>query len=376
MIPLSIPNLQGNELKYVSECIETGWISSEGPYVQKFAEEIKNYTGAKYAIPCVNGTSALQTSFRILGLEPGDEVLFPSLTFIAPINAARYLNANPIFFDCDSYFNLDINQVESFLKTKTIFKNKKLINKITNNVIRAIVPVNIFGHSFDIDSLIQLAQKYGLDIIEDASEALGTLNYNGRHAGTDGLTGCLSFNGNKIISTGGGGMILTNNQNLAEKMIYLTTQAKDDKVFYVHNEIGYNFRMTNLAAALGVAQLENLPMFLEIKKRNFLYYKELIDKKENIEILNVPPKGRSNYWFYSLRIGQNYGKNLNELVKYLNTKSIQVRPIWKLNNTQLPYDNFYHEDLSNSVEFSKSIINIPCSTNITKEEIEKVVQNL
>lgn len=376
MIPLSVPNLKGNELKYVSECINTEWVSSEGSFVDSFAEKVKEYTGAQYAIPCVNGTSALQTSLRMLNLFQNDEVILPSLTFIAPVNAVRYFNANPIFFDCDKYFNINIDQIDNFLKKNTKTIKGELVNKITGNKIKAIIPVNIFGNALDIESLLEVAEKYDLPVIEDASEAIGTKNYNNKHAGTDGLTGCLSFNGNKMITTGGGGMILTNDKEYAEKMSYLTRQAKDDKVFYIHNDVGYNFRMNNIAAAIGLAQIENLDKFLKIKKSNFLLYKKLIKDKENIELIDVPIEGNSNHWFYSLRIKQKYNKTLEDLIYHLHNNQIQARPIWKLNHQQLPYKNCYHEDLSNSIKYLKSIINIPCSTNLTEMEIEKVVYHL
>tara|TARA_B100001057_G_scaffold501113_1_gene620741 strand:+ start:9843 stop:10976 length:1134 start_codon:yes stop_codon:yes gene_type:complete len=371
-IPLSVPNLRGKELEYVTDCINSEWISSEGSYVEKFSEAIKNYTKAKFAIPCINGTSALQTSLRLIDLKPNEEVIVPSLTFIAPVNAIRYFHANPIFFDCDSSFNIDINKLYEFLKKNTFFDNGDLYNNITQKKIKAIIPVNIFGNTYDIDSLLEVSNRFNLPVIEDASEAIGSFYTKNRHAGTAGLTGCLSFNGNKMITTGGGGMILTNNKKLAEKASYLTRQAKNDKVFYVHNEVGYNFRLTNVAAAIGLAQLEQLESFLIKKKENFNIYKELINKKQNIELMNIPKFGKSNYWFYALKINSSYKRNIKEIIDYLGKNNVQARPVWKLNHEQLPFKNCFHGDLSQSIELYNTVFNVPCSTNLKTKEIEFV----
>tara|TARA_Y100000590_G_scaffold371960_1_gene434689 strand:- start:1863 stop:2996 length:1134 start_codon:yes stop_codon:yes gene_type:complete len=371
-IPLSVPNLNGNELKYVTDCINSEWISSEGSYVEKFSNSIKKYTKAKYAIPCINGTSALQTALRLINLKPNEEVIVPTLTFIAPINAIRYFHADPIFFDSDDSFNIDINQLYDFLKKNTSFKKGKLINNITNKAIRAIIPVNIFGNAFDIDSLLDISNKFKVPIIEDSSEAIGTFYDKNRHAGTVGLMGCLSFNGNKMITTGGGGMLLTNDKKLAEKASYLTRQAKDDKVFYVHNEIGYNFRLTNVASAIGLAQLEQIDQFLDIKKTNFNLYKKLINNKNFIDIVSPQNYGKSNYWFYAIKIDDQYPKNIPQIIKFLNKNNIQSRPIWKLNHTQKPYKSCFHVDLSKAISLYNKTFNVPCSTNLSKEDIKKV----
>ena len=268
-IPLSVPSIKGNEWKYVKECLDTNWVSSAGKYVDLFEQNIANYTGSKYAVACVNGTSALQVSLRLAGVLPGDEVILPTLTFIAPVNAVAYNGASPIFMDSDEYYNIDTDKIIEFIRQKTVFQDGFTYNKTTEKRISAIVPVHVWGNATWLDELIQLCKERNISIVEDAAESMGTCYINGehsgKHTGTIGLLGCLSFNGNKIITTGGGGMILTDYADLAEKAKYLTKQAKDDKVRYIHNEIGYNFRLTNIQAALGVAQLEQLPALLERK---------------------------------------------------------------------------------------------------------------
>jgi dTDP-4-amino-4,6-dideoxygalactose transaminase len=233
-IPLSIPSLNGNEWQYVKECLDTEWVSSSGKYVDLFEKVVADFTGSKYAIACVNGTSALQVSLRLTGVQPDDEVIVPTLTFIASVNAITYNGASPVFMDADKYYNLDSEKTIEFIKNETVFKDGLTYNKISNKRISAIVPVHVWGNACWLDELISICKKRNISIIEDASESLGTVynagRYSGKHTGTVGKLGCLSFNGNKIITTGGGGMILTDDEELADKARYLTTQAKDDPV--------------------------------------------------------------------------------------------------------------------------------------------------
>ena len=239
MIPLSVPSLKGNEWKYVKECIETEWVSSAGKYVDLFEQNILEYTGSKYAVACVNGTAAIQVSLRLACVKPGDEVIVPTLTFIAPINAVAYNNATPVFMDADNYYNVDIEKTIEFIKTETVYKKDFTYNKITDKKISAILPVHMWGNACWLDELYELCRERNIVIVEDASESLGTFYNDGKfkskHTGTIGKLGCISFNGNKIITTGGGGMILTDDEALAEKAKYLTTQAKDDPIRYVHD---------------------------------------------------------------------------------------------------------------------------------------------
>ncbi|MCK4815244.1 aminotransferase class I/II-fold pyridoxal phosphate-dependent enzyme, partial [bacterium] len=256
LIPISVPTIQGNEWKYIKECLDTGWVSSAGKYVDKFEEEICRFTGTKYAVACVNGTAALHVSLRLVGVQPTDEVIVPTLTFISPVNAVRYLNAEPIFMDADDYYNIDAQKTIRFIKDESEFKNGFSYNKKTGKRISAIIPVHVFGNAVNLEELTAICTERNIKVIEDATESLGTIytkgRFTGKHTGTTGDIGCFSFNGNKIITTGGGGMIVTNNEEYAKRARYLTTQAKDDQVRYVHNEIGYNYRLTNIQAALGV----------------------------------------------------------------------------------------------------------------------------
>ncbi|HYX06105.1 MAG TPA: LegC family aminotransferase [Bacteroidales bacterium] len=377
MIPLSVPSIRGNEWKYIKECLDTEWVSSAGAYVDKFEQEIAKFTGAKYAVACVNGTSALQVSLRISGVEAGDEVIVPTVTFIAPVNVVRYLGAEPIFMDADDYYNIDVEKTIEFIHQETIFKDGYTFNKRTDRRISAIIPVHIFGNAVKLDELYEVCKGRNIKIIEDATESLGSYftsgNFEGNFTGTIGDLGCYSFNGNKIITTGGGGMIVTNSQEYAEKARYLTTQAKDDPVRYVHNEIGYNFRLTNIQAAMGVAQMEKLPEFINIKQTNFQKYKEQINSIPGLEMAKTPDYANSNYWYYCLRIGEQYSKDREELMQYLSENGIQSRPVWFLNHLQKPYKSCQSYKIEKAFELRDSTLNIPCSVNLTETDIEKVV---
>jgi perosamine synthetase len=379
-IPLSVPSFQGNELKYVTECIESEWVSSAGKYVEKFEKDIAEYTGAKYAIACSNGTAALHISLLLSDIGYEDEVIVPTVTFISPINTVRYVGANPIFMDCDDYLNIDVEKTVEFCERECEFDGEYLVNKKNGRKIKAIIPVHIFGHPVNIEPLMNLKKKYNIKIIEDATEALGSYyikgKYKGKKAGTIGDFGCYSFNGNKIITTGGGGMLVTNDKQLADKAKYLTTQAKDDEVYYIHNEIGYNYRMTNLQAALGVAQLEQLEKYIEIKRKNFKFYQERIKNIDELNLIEEPDYSFSNYWMYSLKIGKKYKKNRDELLKDLSEKKIQTRPLWKLNHNQKPHKKFQTYKIEKSVNLYECMLNIPCSINLKNKDIKRVLECL
>lgn len=377
MIPLSVPSIQGNEWTYIKECLDTEWVSSAGKYVEKFEQEVAKFTGAKYAIACVNGTSALQVALRIAGVKNNDEVIVPTVTFIAPINVVRYLNANPVFMDADDYYNIDVEKTIDFIQHGTVFKDGCTFNKTTNKRISAIIPVHIFGNAIHFNELYQICRDRNIKIVEDATESLGSYytagNFSGKFTGTVGDLGCYSFNGNKIITTGGGGMIVTDNEEYAEKARYLTTQAKDDPVRYVHNEIGYNFRLTNIQAALGVAQMEKLPEFIKIKQSNFQKYKDQISTIPGLRLANTPEYAESNYWYYCLRISGQYSKDREELMQHLSENGIQSRPLWYLNHLQKPYKGCQSYKIEKAYELRDSTLNIPCSVNLTESDIEKVV---
>lgn len=367
-IPLSVPNLKGNEVNYVTKALEEEWVSTAGRYIEDFENIIKNYTGVQGAVACQSGTAGLHLALLLCGVKSGEEVFVPTLTFIAAVNPIKYIGAEPIFMDCNEELILDEKKLEKFCKEECRYENEILINKKTKRQIKAIIVVHVFGNLANMEAIMRIAKKYNLRIIEDATEALGSYyiegKFKGHYAGTIGDVGVYSFNGNKIITTGGGGMLVTNQIDYAKRAKYLSTQAKDDTLYFLHNEIGYNYRMTNLQAALGIAQMEQLEKFIQIKKENYEYYKE-----QGLSLLNFSDKIRSNYWFYSFK-----SKNRDGLIQYLNEQNIQTRPIWKLIHTQEPYKKNQAYEIKNAINFYNQIVNIPCSTNLEKEDIRRVVK--
>ena len=380
-IPLSVPSIQGNEWKYVKECLDTEWVSSAGSYVNAFEEKICEYTGAKHAVAVVNGTAALHISLVVAGVVPGDEVIVPTVTFIAPVNTVVYSGASPVFMDCDEFYNIDVYKTVEFIKEKTELRDSHSYNKETGRRVSAIIPVHIFGNAVRMEELVEVCRERNIRIIEDATESLGTWytkgEYEGRHTGTIGEIGCYSFNGNKIITTGGGGMIVTDNAEYAERFRYLSTQAKDDPVRYIHNETGYNYRLTNIQAAIGVAQLEKLPEYIEKKKSNFAVYKEAIDGIDGLHLAEVPDYADQNHWFYSLQIDQErYGRDREGLMELLAGNSIQARPVWELNHRQKMYRDDKAYDIEKAQKLWEVTLNIPCSVNLSMEEISRVIEVL
>ena len=370
MIPLSAPSIKGNEWKYVKECLDTEWVSSVGKYIDKFEQEMASYLGAKYAIACMNGTSALHISLILAEVKPNDEVIVPTITFIAPANAVKYVGAEPIFMDCDDFCNIDVDKVRQFLEAQCDFVDGSVINKKTKKRIGAIIPVHVFGAPVDMDPLMELANRYKIKVIEDATESLGS-EYKGKKSGTLGLLGCLSFNGNKIITTGGGGMIITDDEHLAKRAKYLTTQAKEEGMEYIHNEIGLNYRLVNVLAAIGVAQLEEIENYVEIKRRNFNLYKELL-VETHFTLLDEPDYAKSNKWFYAVLCKDKKEKEV--LLQHLNSNGVQARLLWFLTHLQKPYVKCQSYEIEKAQKMYDTIINIPCSVNLTEEEIKEVVK--
>lgn len=380
-IPLSIPNFIGKEKEYVMQAIDSAWVSTGGEFITKFENNIAEYLNVEKAAAVQSGTAGIHLGLKLLGVEPGDEVIVPTLTFIAAVNPIKYLCAEPVFMVCDESLNIDINKVEKFLKYECEITPKGVKNKNTGRIIKAIVVVHVFGNMVDMEGLMEIARIYNLKVLEDATEALGTKytggRYSGRFAGTIGDVGVYSFNGNKIITTGGGGMIVSKDKKLVERAKYLSTQAKDDPLYYIHNEIGYNYRMTNLQAALGVAQLEQLENFIEVKTRNYKLYKDLISEIEGLQLLNFRENTRPNYWFYSLIVDkEKYGMDKDELLKRLKKVGIETRPIWYLNHLQKPFKNNYAYNVEKAFYYWERVLNIPCSTNLTIEEIKYVVEKI
>lgn len=378
MIPLSVPNLTGKELQYIKKCVITNWVSSTGSFVMEFEDAICRYVKSKYAVACVNGTAGLQIALKLCGVEAGDEVIVPTLTFIAPVNVVKYLGAEPVFMDCDNYMNVDPVKLREFCVKECKNTKAGLRNKRTGRIIRAVVPVHVFGNPCDMPEIMKIAKKYRLKVIEDATESLGSYYvsdiYKNRFTGTIGDIGIFSFNGNKIITTGGGGMIVTNNRLLAEKAKYLTNQAKDDPIRYIHHEIGYNFRLTNLQAALGLAQLEQLKKFIKIKKNNYELYCKFLSSIKGVKMLGIPKGISPNYWFYSLLVeNKEYGMTREKLMNRLREKNIQSRPIWYLNHLQRPYRMNQSYKIEKAPWFWKRVLNLPCSTSLQEKQINHIV---
>lgn len=379
-IPLSVPNLKGKELEYVTHAVETEWISTGGPYVNEFEIKVAEYVNAKGAVSCQNGTSGLHVALNVCGITKEDEVIVPTLTFIAAVNPVRYIGAEPVFMDCDDSLCMDANKLKNFCEKECNFVNGKLINKSTNRHIKALIVVHVFGNMADMEMIIDVANKYNLKVIEDATEAIGTYyiegRYKGKYAGTIGDIGVYSFNGNKIMTTGGGGMIVSNREEFLKKAKHLTTQAKSDELYYTHDEIGYNYRMTNLQAALGLAQLEQLEQFISTKKTNYDFYKSEIQKILGLKILDFRSNIRPNYWFYGLYLEDEYKLSRDQVIKYLESKKIQVRPIWGLISDQKPYEDSQTYDIYRAKKYLEKIINIPCSSNLSKEDVMYVIECL
>lgn len=369
-IPLSVPNLKGKELEYVTEAVKTEWVSTAGPYITQFEKAVAEYVHVPVATACQSGTAGLHLSLLTLGIGPGEEVLVPTLTFIAAVNPVRYTGAEPVFMDCDDTLTMDPDKLEEFCKRECVFDGLVLRNRTSKRKVSAVMVVHVFGNLADMERIMAVADEYHLKVIEDATEALGSYYlggvYKGRFAGTIGNIGVFSFNGNKVITTGGGGMIVSQDPKLAERSRFLSTQAKKDAAYFIHEEVGYNYRMTNLQAALGLAQLEQLEGFIEIKKKNYELYQEL-----GISLLPFRSDIRSNYWFYSCLSSDRDG-----LIRYLGQHSIQSRPIWKLIHTLKPYQKNQAYHIEKADWYYGQVVNIPCSSNLEKEEVEQVAEQI
>lgn len=381
MIPLSTPNFEGNEEKYVLDAVSQGWVSTGGAYIIQLEEKLADYLQIPGTVACQSGTAALHLALMECGVAPNDMVIVPTLTFIAAVNPVRYQFAEPVFMDCDDSLCMDPVKLRKFCETECEIQSDRLIYKATGQHIKAVIVVHVFGNLADMEAIMELAEEFHLRVIEDATEALGskylTGKYAGRMAGTIGDFGAYSFNGNKIITTGGGGAITASDKDELEHMKYISTQAKDDSLYYVHNEVGYNYRMTNVQAALGVAQLEELPEFLERKKRNYALYAKLLKDVPEGTLLPFKENTDSNHWFYSLMINkEKVKKELPQIITELQEAGIQTRPIWGLIHEQKPYQNAIAYKIEKAKYYSERIINIPCSTQITRKEIQQVVQGI
>lgn len=377
MIPLSIPNISGNEWTYVKDCLDTGWISSVGSYVNLFEEKVAEFTCAKYAVAAMNGTAALHLSLKLAGVQRGDFVIVPDITFIASCNAVSYLGADPLLIDVDQYtWQMDLNLLETFLEDNTFLVGsmdesgqERMYShlKDSGRRISAILPVHVLGNMVDMEKLIALCEKYHLPIVEDSTEALGSM-FNGQHAGTFGIFGTSSFNGNKIISTGGGGMILTNDEGLAKKAKHLTTQAKIDPFEYDHDAIGYNYRLVNILAAVGVAQMEQLPGFLKRKKEIDTFYRKELES-ENLRFQKVTDGVEPNNWLQTMWVSEQ-----RPMIDHLLKNGIQCRPFWiPMHQLNMFRDCTFITENQVSEQVYLHCISIPSSTNLTDTQVEEVV---
>ena len=380
-IPLSVPNLSLDIMENIKETIETGWVSTGGRFITEFEEKTAKYVGVKRAVSCQSGTAGLHLALKVLGIEPEDEVIVPTVTFIAAVNPVKYMGAEPIFMDCDDTLDMDMNKLEEFLENECDYIGGKVINKKSKRQIKAIVTVHVFGNPADMEKLMRIKEKYNLKVIEDSTEALGSYylegKYKGKYCGTIGDIGVYSFNANKIITTGGGGMVVSNNQELLDKVAYLAVQAKTDPLYFVHDEVGYNYRMTNIQAAFGTDQIDRLESFIETKIRNYNLYKKAIENIEGLELLPFREDTRSNHWFYSVIVDKDkYGIDRDELLRKLNNDNIQTRPLWSLIHKQKPYLNNQSYKIEKAEFYEKNLINIPCSSNLSEEEVEVVVEKL
>lgn len=378
-IPLSIPNFEGNEKKYVDDALEQGWVSTGGAYITKFEERMAEFLHTDHVAACQSGTSALHLSLVEAGVRPGDVVLVPPLTFIAAVNPVKYQFATPVFIDCDDSFCMDPNKLRRFCEEECKLKKDTLFYR--GQTVRAVVVVHVFGNMVDMVSVMEVAGKYHLKVIEDATEALGTHYtegmYAGKYAGTIGDFGAFSFNGNKIITTGGGGAVTANKSKAVDHIRYLSTQAKDDPHDYIHNEIGYNYRMTNFQAALGVAQMEELPEFIRRKNSNYDLYMKLFEGFEMGKLISFREGTASNKWFYSLEINKDKIKaSMREIIDALEKRGVQTRAIWGLINEQIPYRREITYKLEKAPYYAARILNFPSTTQITEDEIKYVAEQI
>ena len=359
------PSMGKKEIKYVSETIKNNFVSTKGIYVQKFEKKIKNYTKANHVTSTINGTQAIFIALKALGIKHNEEVLVPALTFVGTVNAISYLGAEPHFIDSNiKDFGIDCRKLENYLKKTVIFKKNKSINKKTGRAIRAIIPVHVFGHPCDIEYILRLAKKYKLKIVEDAAECLGSF-YKNKHLGTFGDAGCLSFNGNKIITTGGGGAVLSKNKNLNEKIRHLISTAKvQHKWEYIHNEVGYNLRLPSLNAALGLAQISKINFFLKQKRKLFFKYNNIFDKIGGVKLFKENKFSKSNYWLQTLILDYKNIHLKNKLLKSGYSRKIFMRPAWKLISELSPYKNKQRMNLNGAKDIYKRVINLPSSQKL------------
>ena len=376
-VPLCVPEIRGAEWAYVKECLDTGWVSSVGSYVERFERQLAAVVGCQYAVATVNGTAALHIALILAGVEPGDEVVVSDLTFISPANAVRYVGAHPVFVDAESeYWQMDAGKLENFLVRNCSHGEGGLRNKATGRRIAAILPVHILGSVCDMDPILGVAGRFGIPVVEDATEALGA-KYKARPAGSLGLMSCFSFNGNKIITTGGGGMLVTNDARLAERARYLTTQAKDDSIEFIHRSIGYNYRLPNVLAAIGCAQLERLDEYLKNKRAIASAYGTKLGSTPGIVPMREPPSTSSTFWMYTVRIdAAAAGVDSRRILAALQAAKIQARPLWQPMHLSPAHQASFATDCTVAERLNRECLSLPCSVGLSHEQQDRVFEVL
>ncbi|MCL4109642.1 UNVERIFIED_CONTAM: hypothetical protein GTU68_061899 [Idotea baltica] len=373
ILPLCVPHLAGNEWDYVKECLDTNWVSSVGAYVDRFEADVAKVVEVNHAVATVNGTAALHTALMLAGVKPDDEVVISSLTFIATANAVHYTGARPVLIDAEpDHWQMDPNLLNDFLSDQCEWKNGELRNRTTGRRVSAVLPVHILGHPVDFDAIAEIAGRFELAIIEDAAEAIGA-KYKGRAVGSLGTIGCLSFNGNKVITTGGGGMIVTSDSQIAERAKYLTTTAKDDAVEYIHGDVGYNYRMPNVLAAMGCAQLEQLDGFIQRKRSIAEWYREHLNDVPGIHLQCESTEAFSTCWLSTVEVDEDvFGMNRKELRHSLLNANIQSRPFWQPMHQSPVYGREFSVLNGVSDRLYSNCLSLPSSVTLTHSDVQRV----
>lgn len=373
LIPLSVPEIRGNEWLYIKECLDAGWVSSAGVYVEKFEAMVASAVGRRHAVAVCNGTSALHIALLVAGVSAGDEVLVSDLTFIAPVNAVTYASAHPVLVDAEpEFWQMNIDLVENFLR-RCRRSGAEILNADTGRRIAAILPVHALGSPVNIERLCALAAEFGIPVIEDATESLGAM-FQGKAVGSHGTCACFSFNGNKILTTGGGGMVVTDDDELAARAKYLSTQAKDNSVEYVHKSIGYNYRLTNIQAAMGCAQMERLVDYVEAKRLIAKRYEQAFAGLAGVDVMKEPAFARSSFWMYTILLDREVlHLGSRDLLARLSAENIQSRPLWEPMHLSLPHRNAQYLGDGVSEKLYRDALSLPCSVGLPEQDQERVI---
>lgn len=377
VVPLCVPEIRGNEWEYVKECLDTNWVSSAGPFVDRFEIEMAGFVGATHGVATSSGTAALHIALLVAGIQPDEEVVVPALTFIATANAVRYTGAWPVFVDADPlYWQMDPDKLNDFVSNQCRVTQAGLINKTTGRRVKAILPVHILGHPCDMRPILEIAHRHDLRVIEDATESLGA-KYQGQMVGHLGDISCLSFNGNKLMTTGGGGMILTDNLEWAHRAKYLTTQAKDDPVEYIHRQVGYNYRLTNVQAAIGCAQLEQLSGYITAKEIIAANYNDGLREVPGIASMAEASWAQSVWWLNTVLVDEGeYGMDSRALLKHLEDARIQARPLWEPLHLSAAHRSAHAQDCSVAEQLAREALSLPSSVGLSTAEQAYVIDRI